>query len=307
MGARAIKLGICWWLGLLVLALFLVLPDLVAHPLSDLWMRFPGLDKIIHFLAYAGMFLALYGVLRGRTWPATERGKLGLASVSCMVIALADEARQAFVAGRSSEYGDLVADASGLLLALTWVSANRLGSVRVVAISVLLLVPVGLVTVRTYHDYQHYYRGMAYGRAKDYKAASAEYRRALEKGVRSAALYNELAWIEIEFLNADPFEAGRYAAQAVLLAPRNADHLDTYGWILVKQGKAREGLPLLERAKALKPDIYCIEYHLGVAYSEIGDRERAVEHLRRQVGLNAGDRFGLAARATLKRLDGNAE
>lgn len=303
-GGRAMKEGISWWLGLLVLASLLVVPDLLSRPLSNVWMRFPGLDKVVHFLAYAAVFLVLYGVFRGRTWPATERGKLGLVSVVCVLIAVADELQQTFIVGRSAEYGDLVADTSGVILALTWTMANRLGVVRAAMISALLLVPLGVVTVRTYNDMNHYYRGMAHQRAHNYAAARTEYGLAVDKGMRTSGLYNEIAWIEIEFLDRNPAEAGWYAEKALAMDPDNPDILDTYGWILVRQGRVGEGLPLLEQAKVLKPTIYCIEYHLGVAYQELGDRERAIEHLRRQVQLNAGDRFGLAARAALDRLEG---
>lgn len=303
---RRMRTGIPWWIGFLVLASLLVLPDVVSEPLSNLWMRFPGLDKVIHFLAYAAVFLVLYGVLRGRTWPSTERGKLGLASVLCVLVAVADEVQQTFVAGRSSEYGDLVADTSGVILALTWTMANRLGGVRAAMISILLLVPLGVVTVRTYQDMKHYYRGMAYQRAHNYAAARAEYGLAVDKGMRTSGLYNEIAWIEIEFLDSNPVEAGRYAEKAVAMDPDNPDYLDTYGWILVKQGRVREGLALLEQAQALKPSIYCIDYHLGVAYHEIGDRERAIVHFKSQIELNSADRFGLAARTMLEQVEGEA-
>ena len=86
----------------------------------------------------------------------------------------------------------------------------------------------------------------------------------------------------------------------------NPDILDTYGWVLVRVGRAREGLVFLERAKRLKPKIYCIDLHLGVAYREVGERARAVEYLKRQIERNSADRWGQSAKVALDQLEGRS-
>jgi Tfp pilus assembly protein PilF len=80
------------------------------------------------------------------------------------------------------------------------------------------------------------------------------------------------------------------------------DIVNTYGWVLVKAGEPRKGLPLLEKAKALKPDIYCIDLHLGVVYCEMGEEDRAIEYLKRQIKRNADDRWGQSARTVLQQM-----
>lgn len=306
--ADRLRKGIPWWMGLVILATLFVVPNLLAATLSKIWLQFPGMDKPTHFAAFAIVFLTAYSVMRGRAWPGSERGKLGAAVGISLVISLVDEIQQAMLGlGRTAEYGDLVADAAGISVGLTVMMAGRLGVRRTIAIVALLLVPVGLVTAKTYQDLKHFNRGMVYEREHDYERARSEYMLALESGFQSAELYNTIAWIDVEFLDKDPVEAERYAAQAFEMDRHNPDILDTYGWILVKVGRSQEGLPLLERAKGLKPDMYCIDLHLGVAYREVGDRSRAAEYLKRQVERNPADRWGISAAAALNQLEGIRE
>lgn len=302
---QRIRAGIPWWIGLFLLVMVLVVPNITATKLSNVWLRFPGLDKPTHFLAFLAVFLVVYGVLHARMWPVSKRGRLGLAVCVSLGLSLADEIQQAVLGlGRTAEYGDLIADAAGVLVGLTGVMAGQLGMKRAVAIMVLLLFPVAAVTARTHYDLKHYNRGMVYEREQDYKRARAEYHLALDSGFQSAQLYNAIAWLDIEFLDADPARVVTYAAQAYEWDKNSPDILDTYGWVLVKSGRVHEGLSLLEKAKALKPGMYCIDLHLGVAYQEAGDRNRAAEFLRLQIGRNVEDRWGRAAKLALDKLEG---
>lgn len=304
MVADAMRRGIPWWAGLTVLVLLFVLPDAIAGRLSTLWLRFPGLDKPTHFLAFVAVFLIVYGVLCGRIWPVTERGKWGGALATSLVISVIDEVQQAVIGrGRTAEFGDLVADAAGSLVGLTVILAPRLGKGRAFVIGTLLLVPVVAVTAQTYNDLKHFNRGMVLEREQKYRQARAEYELALDSGVQSAELYNTIAWLDIEFLGADPAETEQYTAKAFAMDANNPDILDTHGWVLVREGHARQGLVFLERAKALNPNIYCIDLHLGVAYMEVGKRSLAVEYLTRQVERNPDDRFGRSASKVLTEME----
>jgi hypothetical protein len=308
-GIKAIvdRIKIPWWMGLLLVAMLLFLPNIVAIELSTVWLRFPGLDKPTHFLAFIAVFCIAYGVMRGSTWPSRENRKLGVAICLSLVISVADEVQQALLGlGRTAEYSDLVADAAGVLVGLTGVTAGRLGWGRAITIMALLLLPVAAVTAQTYQDLKHFNRGMMYEREQDYQRARAEYLLALESGFQSPQLYNTIAWLDIEFLDKDPVEAERYAAQALAIDPNNPDILDTYGWILVREGWAREGLVYLERAKSMKPNMYCINLHLGVAHMKTGDRDRATEYLKRQLERNSTDRWGRSAKLALYGMEGRS-
>ncbi len=301
---QRIRAGIPWWIGLLLLVMLFVLPNIMAAKLSKIWLQFPGLDKPTHFFAFLAVFLVVYGVLQGLMRPASRRGRLGLAVCLSLGISLADEVQQAVLGiGRTAEYGDLVADAAGIFVGLTGVTTGQLGVKRAVSVIALLLMPVAAVTVKTYHDLEHYNRGMMYEREHDYQRARAEYQLALDSGFQSAQLYNAIAWLDVEFLAGDPVNIEAYAARAFAMDPDNPDILDTYGWVLVQAGRPREGLALLEGAKSMKPTMYCIDLHLGVAYMKAGDRTRAADFLKRQVERNSEDRWGRAARVAFDQLE----
>lgn len=73
----------------------------------------PGFDKILHFVGYA-----VLGVLSFR-WLQQERLSFklfkvaGLAALFCLLYGISDEIHQSFVAQRSCEVLDLLADAAG--------------------------------------------------------------------------------------------------------------------------------------------------------------------------------------------------
>jgi VanZ family protein len=304
---QRIRAGIPWWIGLLLLAMVLVVPNIMATKLSKIWLQYPGIDKPTHFIAFLAVFLVVYGMLHGLMRPASRSGRLGLAVCISLGISLADEVQQAVLGiGRTAEYGDLVADAAGIFVGLTGVTTGQLGAKRAVSIIALLLMPVAMVTVKTYHDLEHYNRGMMYEREHDYQRARAEYQLALDSGFQSAQLYNAIAWLDVEFLAVDPVKIETYAARAFAMDPDNPDILDTYGWILVQAGRPRDGLALLKRAKSMKPTMYCIDLHLGVAYTKTGDRVQAVEHLKRQIERNQTDRWGRSAKSEIDQLEGNS-
>jgi Flp pilus assembly protein TadD len=93
----------------------------------------------------------------------------------------------------------------------------------------------------------------------------------------------------------------RYGAIAFAGNPTNPDILDTYGWALHKAGRSREALPLLERARAGKPRMYCIHYHLGEVYAALGDARQAEAHLRDQIRLFPGGAEARRAQSSLQR------
>ncbi|MCP9452155.1 MAG: VanZ family protein [Nitrospira sp.] len=294
-------LQIAWWVAPVFVAALFVLPNLLANPLAALWLRLPGLDKLVHFIAFVVLLLIINGAVCHASWPREERNRLALATGLTLAVAVLDEVQQAVLRiGRTAESGDLVADTAGILVGVVVVRSRQLGIKWAVPLILLLLVPVAVVTAKTHQDLKHYNLGMVYEREHDYQRAREEYQLALDSGFESAQLYNAIAWLDIEFLGADPILVEPYAARAYALDPRNPDILDTYGWVLVQAGRVQEGLPLLEKAKALKPTIYCIDLHLGVAYAKVGKNQLAEQYLRSQIALGTGDRFEEAARRALQ-------
>lgn len=80
---------------------------------------------------------------------------------------------------------------------------------------------------------------------------------------------------------------------------KNADFLDTRGWVLLKQGKASEAVPALEQAVELAPDAAATRYHLSLAQYGAGQKQAARDNLER--ALQGKQEFdGIAeARSTL--------
>ncbi len=70
----------------------------------------------------------------------------------------------------------------------------------------------------------------------------------------------------------------------------NPAYLDTLGWAWVKNGQPRRGLPYLQRALESQSEVSSIgQFHLGMAYHEAGDKQRAKIHL--QNALTGGNTF----------------
>ena len=81
------------------------------------------------------------------------------------------------------------------------------------------------------------------------------------------------------------------------MRPGDADFLDTYGWALIHAGESAQALgPLLE-AYRKKPSMYCIHFHLGMAYRALGRRAEAETHFRRQTELTDTREARLARQA----------
>lgn len=79
---------------------------------------------------------------------------------------------------------------------------------------------------------------------------------------------------------------------------------DTYGWIEYRRGNLREALAALEPAAAGLPDDPMAQFHLGMAYADLGETEKAIRQIERALTL-AGDRdlpFVSEARSRLAEL-----
>ena len=92
---------------------------------------------------------------------------------------------------------------------------------------------------------------------------------------------NVLALNNLAFLYSqqnDP-RALELAKKAYEKAPESAAILDTYGYILIKQGQPKEGLPILEKAASLAPKANDIQFHLAEAYVANDNTQKAIEIL----------------------------
>jgi putative PEP-CTERM system TPR-repeat lipoprotein len=122
----------------------------------------------------------------------------------------------------------------------------------------------------------HFKLATIYQQQNDIKQAEAHYNAMLTEQADNVLALNNLAFIYLQ--QNDP-RALELAKKAYEKAPESAAILDTYGYILIKQGQPKEGLPLLEKAAALAPKANEIQFHLAEAYVANDNTKKAIEIL----------------------------
>jgi putative PEP-CTERM system TPR-repeat lipoprotein len=122
----------------------------------------------------------------------------------------------------------------------------------------------------------HFKLATIYQQQNDMKQAEAHYNAMLTEQPDNALALNNLAFLYSQ--QNDP-RALEMAKKAYEKAPESAAILDTYGYILLKQGQAKEGLPILEKAAKLAPKANDIQFHLAEAYVANDNSPKAIEIL----------------------------
>ena len=108
-------------------------------------------------------------------------------------------------------------------------------------------------------------------------AARKAYEQTLELAPDNAVALNNLAWLIHED---EPERALELAKRAYDSNPEAASIVDTYGWILFRNGDLRQSIEILESAHELAPDAAEIREHLAAAHREAGNEDRAKELTR---------------------------
>ena len=114
-----------------------------------------------------------------------------------------------------------------------------------------------------------YFRGVCYERSKQWPAAEADLKKALELFPDQPLVLNYLgySWID-QGTNLD--EGMNMIRRAVEQRPDDGYIVDSLGWANYRLGNYDEAVNELERAVALKPDDPTINDHLGDAYWRVG-------------------------------------
>jgi putative PEP-CTERM system TPR-repeat lipoprotein len=110
------------------------------------------------------------------------------------------------------------------------------------------------------------------------REATAAYQKALQIDPEHIVALNNLAYMQAE-TGGDLDLALRYAETAKRKAPSNLQIDDTLGWIYVKKNLNDNALVIFRELVKKQPDNPTFRYHLGVAYAQRGDVERAKEEL----------------------------
>jgi tetratricopeptide (TPR) repeat protein len=285
-GARAC--AVAGGIGTLILA-----QNLFGREVDAFFLRYPGVDKPLHFLEYFLVVVLVHAALPPTTGHVDPRIRIALGVG--IVLALLDEIVQQFAAARTVDILDVVANFAGISMA--WVVLRRPPLVPAVATTLLAVGAGSYVTWHTHLLLRDYSRALQYERQQDFVRAREHYIRAYVAGLRTPSLLNQLGWVEIESGVGDPQKAVQYARMAHELEPENADILDTYGWALHHAGNQAEALRLLEAAYRKNPEMFCINYHLGAVYLSLSRIAEAERHFRRQLDLTGTREASMAASA----------
>jgi len=127
--------------------------------------------------------------------------------------------------------------------------------------------------------------GMSQDLKGDTGSAEASYKKALTLDPKDGVAANNLAWL-LAVKEQKPKEALPWAQKAVAANPKNANFLDTQGWIIRANGDAGAALVVLKKAEALAPQNPGILYHLGLVYQELGNSSLAAESYTKALAIN---------------------
>jgi len=118
----------------------------------------------------------------------------------------------------------------------------------------------------------HILLGEALLGASSMEEASKEFYTVLKLNSENVIALNNLAWYYDQKKDSRALE---YAEKAYKLNPSSPSIQDTYGWILVQNGKVNKGHRLLMEASRRLPQVKEIRYHLAVAMLELGEENKA--------------------------------
>ncbi len=115
---------------------------------------------------------------------------------------------------------------------------------------------------------------MSYQEAGEKQKAITTYEELLAVHATNAVAMNNLAWLYHEQKNPKAEELAKKASE---IAAGNPAILDTYGWILFENGRAKDASEILEKAYRLDQSSAEIKEHLLAAYKAIGKTFNASE------------------------------
>jgi Flp pilus assembly protein TadD len=119
-----------------------------------------------------------------------------------------------------------------------------------------------------------YARGVCSERLKEWPAAEADLKKALELSPNESPVLNYLGYTWVD-QNQNLKTAMDYIRKAVKLKPDDGYYVDSLGWAYYRLGNLESAVEQLERAVELKPDDPVINDHLGDAYWRVGRKLEA--------------------------------
>ncbi len=132
---------------------------------------------------------------------------------------------------------------------------------------------IGVIAKPDQRHWGYYYaRGTAYERLKNWPAAEADLKKAMQLSSDQPLVLNYLGYSWID-QGRNMKEGMKLIEKAVQLKPDDGYIVDSLGWAHFKQGNYKDAVRFLERAVEIKPEDPTLNDHLGDAFWQIG-RER---------------------------------
>ena len=108
----------------------------------------------------------------------------------------------------------------------------------------------------------------------DKGAALDFYKTAIKYDKKNIPALNNLAYLLADNFGEEK-EALNYAMNAYRLQPNDPRIMDTLGYILVKNNRAKDALNLLEKANEMLPEVPAVALHLAMAKIQVGENAAA--------------------------------
>ena len=144
--------------------------------------------------------------------------------------------------------------------------------------------------------------GLLYQSQKNLQEARKWYEKAVQINPRSAsAASNNLACLYADGLGSLD-QALQLAQYAVSANPRQPEFNDTLGWIYYKKQMYDQALKPLLEAATMVPNHALVQYHVGLAYAQLGDDAKARRALERALKLAPGFEGAAEAKKVLATL-----
>jgi len=131
--------------------------------------------------------------------------------------------------------------------------------------------------------------------------AEKQYEATLAVDPRAAVAANNLAWLYAAG-NRNLDQAVQLAKTALQQLPDDPHVTDTLGWAFYRKNMATLAIPYLESSVQKDPSDPSSFYHLGMAYAQAGQFEKAKKSLQRALGFKSDFDGAEEARKTLSQI-----
>lgn len=127
--------------------------------------------------------------------------------------------------------------------------------------------------------------GLFWDMNKNKDSSDYWYKKGMELAPNNLLLNNNYAY-SLSERGLDLDKAEKMSRFALDSSPDNISYMDTYGYILYKQGRYKEALTYIEKASLSTNSSAEVFEHLGDIYIELGNKEKAVEYWNKALELN---------------------